>query len=853
MFLQKANSSVSSLANIPQGEEVNFELDSFQELQSDSNSKPSLNTQADIESQLNDWRMDFSGEKRKKWLKWFGICLIWVLATLLIANVRFTKSSITSQKDWTANKRGFTIDDVLDGKFVSFDETFTFVKPAESLTFTRDMDPGLYLTLAQSNEANTVVARQLYDKTFEKKIIATSFEYNGNMYNVESIKVDYELTRAIIGSKVKSVFRHSSTALYWILDIESGEMTPVKTQKNQDDHPRLSYCHFSPSYNFIYFVYDNDLYIQLSQSSEKVYRITQNGSNDIYNGISDWVYEEEILADDVAVWWAPDDSKLIFAQINDYNVNEYKFQTFINNLQTTGTRSIKYPLPGQPNPILTLMYYETSTGIISTLSRGSDDAESLLYYGRWISADEFLFKETDRYSKVLSTKIFNSKNTQLEQLLVQDSKKYNGWIEKCKDIFVIKPLESGDHGFLDILPDSDGFNHIFYFKNSKDINPVQLTKGEWEVSDIIGFNYDSKVIFFHSNKYHPMSQHLFSTVLSSSENVNALQNPNSNGYYIFTMSPGCSFSMKKYLGPDLPYTIVGTESDVLNEEIDHVNIISLTKNDDLKIASKKFDFPSVSYKDVLIDTVSLNYIEIRPKNMDSTRKYPLLVTVYGGPGSQTFNTKFTTLLEESIASSLGAIVLKIEPRGTGGKGWKFKSYASNNIGFWEPRDIIAVTKAYIKSNKNIDEEKIAVWGWSYGGFSTLKTLEHDKGLTFKYGVAVAPVTNWKYYDSVYSERYLGEISATDGYGREALVNNYDAFKETKRFLLMHGTADDNVHIQNTFALVDQLNVHNVRNYDLHIFPDSDHSIRYHNGQRIVYQKIFYWLKDAFLGKLDSLE
>jgi dipeptidyl aminopeptidase/acylaminoacyl peptidase len=198
------------------------------------------------------------------------------------------------------------------------------------------------------------------------------------------------------------------------------------------------------------------------------------------------------------------------------------------------------------------------------------------------------------------------------------------------------------------------------------------------------------------------------------------------------------------------------------------------------------------------------------------------------------------------------VVLFIEPRGTAGQGWRFRSWANNKIGYWEPRDIVKVTEQWLE-NDFIDKQRTAVWGWSYGGFTTLKTLEYDGGNIFKYGMAVAPVTNWLFYDSIYTERYMNKPENNEEGYKISQISNVANLQKANRFLIMHGTADDNVHIQNTYSLLDLLDVGNVKNYDVHVFPDSEHSIYYHNANSIVYSKLSSWLKDAFYGDFDDLQ
>ena len=352
---------------------------------------------------------------------------------------------------------------------------------------------------------------------------------------------------------------------------------------------------------------------------------------------------------------------------------------------------------------------------------------------------------------------------------------------------------------------------------------------------------------------------LYSTSLAdptTSSALQVLQKPSEkNDFYEFELSSSARYAVSKKLGPDTPKKVAGPLTEVLNiAEIDNDSVLQLTRDEKFKEKLKNYDIPTTSYQSmVLNDGIEINYIEIKPANINPKKKYPILVNVYGGPGSQTFTTKSSLAFEQAVVSGLDAIVLQIEPRGTGGKGWSFRSWARKRLGYWEPRDIIEVTKKFIqRNNPHIDESKVAIWGWSYGGFTSLKTVELDNGETFEYAMAVAPVINWTLYDSIYTERYMNQPSENqEGYFDVSTIKNFKSFESLKRLFIIHGTSDDNVHVQNTFRLVDQLNLLGLTNYDMHIFPDSDHSIRYHNAQRIVFQKLYYWLKDAFDGRFDN--
>ncbi|KAG0667719.1 Dipeptidyl aminopeptidase [Maudiozyma exigua] len=762
-------------------------------------------------------------------------------------------------------EKGFDIEDVMKGNLMIDKKNFHFIDPPYRF-HNHDLDPGLYMTTVTNDEGTKFYAKQLFDDEFVKDLGSNKFVYHNNEYTVDTIKISYSLEKLLFATDKIDDYRHSSTANYWIKDTVTNTIRPISPYYDAGVPVRISYAYFSPGYNFIYFVMDNNLYFQDVNGEHAPVKVSSDGSADIMNAKTDWVYEEEVLADDRAIWWAPDDSKFIFARFNDTDVDSYIFPKYTTNQQYNPMTSIKYPTPGRSNPTVELFYYSIGDSMIYNVNMDRQHLdEIILYDGEWIGPENFLFKITDRFSKELHVKTFNTQSVELLNTRDLNVYDFKGWFEKTKDICVIPPNEEKyrhNYGYIDVHHDNDGFNHLFYYDSPQASTGKQLTHGNWEVtgSGVVGFDYETDTIYFTANRYNTFSQNIFGVKLDAKrdDELIALQDPTVKySYYDYETSSSTRYALMEYLGPSLPFYAVGTFTDILSLKSAKKNAaLILTNNERRNKIEGAYELPTTSYKTVKMDDgVEIDYIEIKPASMNPKRKYPLLVNVYGGPGSQTFSAKCGTSLEQAVTSGLDAIVLQIEPRGTGGKGWQFRSWASESLGHWEPRDITEVTKKFIHENSpHIDHERVAIWGWSYGGFTTLKTIEFDKGEIFKYAMAVAPVTNWLFYDSIYTERYMGDVNTNiDKYLESSRVNDIGSFKNVRRFMLLHGTADDNVHIQNTYEFVDRLNVAGIRNYDMHIFPDSDHSIKYHNAQSTVYKKLYYWLEEAFNGRLDDIE
>ncbi|CCE64017.1 hypothetical protein TPHA_0G01810 [Tetrapisispora phaffii CBS 4417] len=812
----------------------------------------------------------FKGDYRSYWQRKFKthykviIYLLFFLMFLLTIKffaITFTSNDFEGENDFGSNdinRRSFDIENTMNGEFVISETLFKFIRPPKQL-LKHEQDPGLYYTTEiQEDGSHLIKAGQLYNKEFNKNIIGTTFIYEGNEYQIHSIEVNYSVDTAILGTNIIKKYRHSSIGLYFIYSIDTNVIHPIHVD-NTDKEWGLSYAHFSPAYNFIYFVHQNDLYF-MDVKERRITRVSSNGNDIVFNGKTSWVYEEEVLSTDVAVWWAPDDSKFVFAEFNELDVNSMTFQLYTDPNLLNKYSSINYPLPGSKNPTVKLFLYTLNDNVLSKLEIGEGtqkyNNDVLIYDVAWLTPNELLLKISDRSSKELEVLIFNSEKNLLTRTRTVNSSAFNGWIEKQKKITVIPPnnaIGRRDYGYIDIQPDENGFNHLFFYAKLTSSLGRQLTAGDWEVTGagVVGFDFETNTVLFTSNKASSFSQHLSGTRLDSNEplKIESFQNPDDiYSFYEFSFSSSTRYVISRNLGPGVPVTNVGTLMEVVEEDESKSTALYLSKHLKLKETLNNYDLPVKSYKTMKMnDGVVIDYIEIKPLHIDSNKKYPLLVNVYGGPGSRTFDCKYGIEFESTVSSGLDAIVLQIEPRGTGGKGWAYRSWAKLKLGYWEPSDIIEVTNKFIQSNKaHINEDKVAIWGWSYGGFSTLKTVEIDAGQTFKYAMAVAPVTNWALYDSVYTERYMNTPKENPkGYNEISLIRNIQNFASLKRLLLIHGTADENVHIKNTYTFSNALNTFGIGNYDLHIYPDSGHSISHNNDLKMVYRRLYSWLGNAF--------
>ncbi|ONH77698.1 Dipeptidyl aminopeptidase A [Pichia kudriavzevii] len=681
----------------------------------------------------------------------------------------------------------------------------------------------------------------------------SKLQYGGNMLNPHLVSVTKDLKKFIVSSESEDVWRHSSLARYWIVDAETQEVTPVHyTTKKSDSVEiivplKISYAAFSPDGHFVYFNYNSNLFLK-DLKSGKSKQITKDGDGaNILNGKPDWVYEEEVLASDRAVYWDNKGSKFAFIKWDDTNVPVYNLELFGDN-KYPKILELKYPKPGFPNPVVSLYVYHIESSKIIKVKQPEDQEKDsdflgkdfIIYQTTWISENELLFKRTDRSSRKIQVCVFDVKENKTKVVRAYNTDEYNGWYKNNGAIYVLPD----NLGYIDNVV-HEKHDHLAHFKSAFDSEGDLITSGDWDViGGVVGYNAEDKQVYFIGTSGNSLQRQIYRVSLDGTI-LTGLTELDKIHHYSLDVSKTGKWGVIKYGGPELP-TQKLVELDKLLDGDYYDSIPTLNEVEKVEETLKNFEVPTKEYIPIkLHDDVTVNVIEVKPKDFDESKKYPILVSVYGGPGIQKVSCEFNYGFEEVVSSSLDAIILYIDPRGTGGSGWEYRGWARDNIGYWEPSDITEATIIYMNERESyIDKERVAIWGWSYGGFTTLKSLEFDEGKTFKYGIAVAPVTNWELYDSIYTERYMGVLSEDNKY-EDAKISNFEAFGKVVQFLVIHGTADDNVHYQNTLQLLHEFDIAGIENYDVHVFTDSDHSIRHDNANVIVYDKLYNWLATAF--------
>ncbi|EEQ85314.1 hypothetical protein RJZ56_001299 [Blastomyces dermatitidis] len=662
-----------------------------------------------------------------------------------------------------------------------------------------------------------------------------------------------DLKTVLVLSDQQKNWRHSFTGKYWLFDVETQTGQPL--DPGAPDR-RIQLASWSPQSDAVVFTRDNNMFLRKLTSNE-VATITTDGGVDLFYGVPDWVYEEEVFSGNSATWWASDGDYIAFLRTNESSVPDYPIQYFASRPSGENpkpgeenypeVREVKYPKAGAPNPIVDLQFYDVGKGEVFSVDVTSEfaDDDRLIIEVLWASNGKALVRETNRESDILSIAIIDVLSRTGRIVRREDVNALDGgWVEPTQSTrFIPADPDHGrlDDGYIDTVI-YEGRDQLAYFTPLDNPKPIMLTKGHSEVVNApSGVDLKRGLVYFVVAGNEPWERHIYSVNFDGTS-LQPLTNVTESSYYDVSFSNGAGYALLNYRGPKVPWQkVINTPANENSFEA------IIEQNDHLSRKLRLFSLESKVYQHVTVDGFSLPVMERRPPNFDPAKKYPVLFHLYGGPGSQTVSKKFSVDFQSYVASTLGYIVVTVDGRGTGHIGRKARCIIRGNLGHYEARDQIETAKKWA-AKPYVDESRMAIWGWSYGGFMTLKTLEQDGGRTFQYGMAVAPVTDWRYYDSIYTERYMRTPQHNQGGYDTSAISNTTALASNIRFLLMHGTADDNVHIQNSLTLLDKLDLDDVDNYDVHVFPDSDHSIYFHNAHKMVYNRLGDWLINAFNGE-----
>ena len=606
-------------------------------------------------------------------------------------------------------------------------------------------------------------------------------------------------SKVLFMNNYNPIYRHSYTADFYVYDINNKVLSPLSENGSQ----RLAT--FSPDATKVAFMRDNNLFIKDLKTNEEQ-QFTHDGKwNHIINGAPDWVYEEE-FGFAQGFYWSPDSKKIAFYRFDESDVKEYNMQMF-NGLYPEDYK-FKYPKAGEDNSIVEIFVYDLETGNTTKMNTGE---ETDIYFPRikWTEdANVLAIQRLNRHQNHLE--ILAADATTGQTTVFYDET--NPYYIDVTDNWTF--LEDGKR-FL-MTSEKDGYNHIYLYM--MDGTPVkQLTSGDWEVTQVYGF--DGKEVYFQAAKNSSVERQIYAVNLKGEMRTLI----NKVGVNNARFSSNFKYLININSTVDQPYQYVlfdnkGKQVRVLedNQEFaERMKEYNLAKKELVTITDPAFVLPDGTQ-------LEMETWRILPPYFDPNKKYPVLIYVYGGPGHQTVMNSWNHSDYDwmQILAQNGIICVSINNRGGGARGQEFKKMTYQQLGKYETEDMITLAK-YMASQPYVNPEKIAIYGWSYGGF--MATSGITKGADYiSTAVAVAPVTNWRYYDNIYTERFMRTPQENpSGYDDNSPINFVENLKGN--YLLCHGSGDDNVHYQNAMELIKAL-VSEGKQFDLMVYPNKNHSI-----------------------------
>ncbi len=618
---------------------------------------------------------------------------------------------------------------------------------------------------------------------------------NGQAMGIDTYEFGPNEEMLLVGVREESIYRRSRRAEYHIWDLNEQQLTPLSegtTQRLPD---------FSPDGSKVAFVRQNNLYVKELDTGRE-YAVTTDGHyNHIINGTTDWVYEEEFYITK-GFEWSPDGRRIAFMRFDEGHVREFVMMKY-GQLYPEEYR-FKYPKAGEENAIVSLHIYDLDSGETTRVDTG-EETDQYIPRIQWTKdPGQLSFQRLNRHQNHLEILLADA-DTGEASVIYEETNDYY-----VKITFDLTFLSDGRHFIL--TSEQNGYDHIYlYDMEERLLRPIN--RGEYDVLSFLGLDEDQGMVYYTARKDSPLRNHLYAASLDGSE---VQQLTRGEGTHSPSFSAGFRFFINRFSRADEPpvYSIHRADGSL---------VAVLEDNQELRerVGDHAFVKPEF-FQFATSEGVSLNGQMIRPADFDPDNEYPLLMYVYGGPGHQAVVDSWNTFngVWFQMLAAQGYVVVTVDNRGTGGRGEAFRKMTYLQLGKYETIDQTEAAR-YLGGLGYIDAGRIAIFGWSYGGY--ISSLCLAKGAdVFRAAIAVAPVTSWRYYDTIYTERYMRTPQENpDGYDDNSPINHVEKIRGP--YLLVHGSADDNVHYQNTLEMANALIEAGV-DFELMIYPDHNHGI-----------------------------
>lgn len=693
----------------------------------------------------------------------------------------------------------------------------------------KDITGGKFRQVTSVGEMRSLPDGEYYTAMNNERSMIIKYSYrSGNavdtLFNVNTArectfdKFDgYEISSTghhiMVWCETEPIYRRSFKSVVYDYDVRRNYVKPISESKS-----KLMIPTYSPDGRMCAFVRDNNIWIRKFDFDTEV-QVTKDGElNKILNGITDWVYEEEFAVTNLMAW-SPDSEYLAFVRSDESDVKEYSMQMYGEGTYPS-YYNFKYPKAGEKNSTVTLHSYCVQTRDTKHLDVPLDEDGYIPRITFTKNSDQLAVMTLNRQQNLFNMYYVNPKSGVSRLILREENKCY-------VDSEWLKSIQFLNNGFL-YVSEQDGYSHIYMYSPTG-VMQRQVTKGNWDVTQLLGIDEATKTVYYESAEESPMQRAVYKidakgvkTKLSTEKGTNNAQFSANFAYYV-----------NRYSNANTPMKIT------VNETKTKKVLRTLQDNAALNERLAKYNFAKKEFFTVnTASGVELNAWMVKPLNFDENKRYPVLMFQYSGPNSQQVLDSYSFDWERYL-STKDILVVCVDGRGTGARGEAFRKCTYMNMGDLESKDQVEAAHA-LAELPYVDGDRMAIWGWSFGGYNTLMALTVGKG-TFKVGIAVAPPTDWRYYDTVYTERFMRTPQENQrGYD---LTSPLKRVKELQgKLLLIHGTADDNVHFKQTMDYAEAL-VQANKQFDMHVYRDRNHSIYGGNTRFHLYTKMSNYLFD----------
>lgn len=637
-------------------------------------------------------------------------------------------------------------------------------------------------------------------------------EKTGTLLSSTTIEMpiqDYILSddeqKVLIISESTPIFRRSSHDMVHVYDFKTKTLTPVANKAVRSTT-------LSPDGSKVAYVFENNIYFKDLITGSTTQVTTDGVNNKLINGVTDWVYEEE-FAFVTAFAWSPDGKQIAFMSFDESEVPEFSMDVYGNGLYQQ-QEVFKYPKAGEKNAVVGLHVYDLLSRKRNEINLNRSE-EFYIARMAYAPTGKLSAQVLNRHQDVLDFYLIDNKGN----ATIAFTEKDKAYVDVTDDLTFL------DDGSFLWTSEKSNYRHIYLY-DATGKEKKQITTGNWDVTSYYGYEPQSKTIYFQSTEDGSINRSVYSININGKSKKKLATAAGTNSA---SFSKNFTYFINTFSSATQPpvYALHSAKDGKQVREIKNNNALT-QKLGNYELAPKAFSTININGND-------LNMWIMKPANYDPANKYPVLMFQYSGPGSQQVTNSWYGPNDywHSMLANKGYIIVCVDGRGTGYKGADFKKVTQNELGKYEVEDQIAVAKK-LGALDYIDASRIGIWGWSYGGFMSSNALFQGND-TFSTAIAVAPVTSWRFYDSIYTERYMTTPQENaSGYDNNSPMTHVDKLKG--KFLLVHGSADDNVHVQNTMRMVEAL-VQANKQFDWAIYPDKNHGIYGGNTRIHLYNKM----------------